>query len=405
MLSFTASSSERRMPTRHRWESHNHKEEAQQSPARNNTFDLKKDSITLRDRAKGLKGGNKTLPEEEPGSPLRSRREKRKSTATQSDSREWQKSCSGCKKKFRDPSALKSHILYCNKVKRVKNNAGSATPSQCQPDEGNRTAPNEKQEDAPLTKKNEPSKKHGSTRMHRCSYCKKRFHTQSKLNGHIRFHTGETPFECRMCPKKFHIMQALKVHIQRIHKGRMDSTEETSTAPLDIREDDQPRSPPPKNQLQQPLKRMSESPPPPSPESLDEKEKKRNQDRSLLSKWHTMGTSCDEGYACLVCQKISRSKYMLMEHFRIHTGEKPLKCELCAEKFRYRSQLSMHRRRCRTMVQCDKCEKKFTTKVKFNKHVQNHHKKWAHFCKLCGKGFLMEGRLQNHMKRHDQKGL
>lgn len=351
MFSFTASSSERCMPTRHKWEIHNQKDDAQQSPVRNNTFDLKKDSISLRGRAKGFKGGNKDSPEEEPESPLRSRRDKSTSTANQSDSMEYQKKCSGCKKTFPDPSVLKSHSLYCNKVKLVKTEVESATPSQCQPDEGNRTAPSEKQDDAPLNKKG---------------------------------------------------------RIQTIHKGQVDSTEKTSTVPLDITEDDQPCSPPPKKQLQQPLKTMSESSPPsspPSPKSPDENKKKRNRHRSLLSKWHTMGTSCDEGYVCLVCQKISRSKYLLMEHFRIHTGEKPLKCELCTEKFRYRSQLSTHRRRCCTMIQCDKCEKKFYTKVKFNKHVQKQHKNWAHFCKVCGKGFLIEGRLQNHMKHHDQKDL
>lgn len=397
MFSSTASSSERCMPTRLRWEIHNRKEEGQQSPVRN-TADLKKDSISLRGRVKRFKGGSKELPVEEPQSPLRSRREKSKSTANQSESTECQKKCSGYRKKFPDPSVLKSHSLNCNKVKLVKTEA----------DEGNGTAPSVKQEDAHLNKKKKPSKKHGSTGMLRCSYCKKRFHTQSKLNGHIRLHTGETPFACRVCPKKFHVMQGLKVHIQRIHKGQVDSTEKISTIPSDISEGDRPHSPPPKTQLQHHLKTMSESPPPPSPpcpESPDKKKKKHNRHKSLLSKWHTMGKSCDEGYVCLVCQKISRSKYMLIEHFRIHTGEKPLQCELCTEKFRYRSQLSTHRRRCCTMIQCNKCEKKFSTKVKFNKHVQKQHKDWTHFCKVCGKGFLIEGRLQNHMKHHDQKDL
>lgn len=405
MFSFTASSSERHMPTRRRWEIHNQEKEAQQSPVRNNNVDLKKDSISLRGRAKGFKRGSKDTLEEQPVSPVRSRREKRKYTVNQSDSLKSQKKCSGCNKRFPDPSALKSHSLYCNKVNLIKIKVEPGTPSQCQPDEGNRSAPSEKQENAPLNKKNKPSKKHGFTRMHRCSYCKKRFHTEAKLNSHIRLHTGETPFACRICPKQFHVMQALKVHIRRIHKGQVDSTEKTLTVPLDITIDDQACSPPSKNQLQQPLKTMSVSLPPPSPERPDEKEKQRKRHKRLLSKWHTMGTKCDKGYMCLVCQKISRSKYMLIEHFRIHTGEKPLKCDLCTEKFRYRSQLSTHRRRCCTMIQCDKCEKKFSTTVQFNKHVQKHHKNWAHFCKVCGKGFLIEGRLQNHMKHHDRKDL
>lgn len=340
--------------------------------------------------------GNKVLPEEETERPLRSKREKSKSTAHQFVSTECQKKCSGCKKKFPDPRALKSHRLYCNKVRLVKTEVKSATPSQGQAGKGNKTAPSKKQDHAPLKKKYKPSTKHESPRMHRCSYCKKRFRTQSKLNGHIPFHTGETPFACRVCPKKFHVVQALKVHVQRIHKGPVDFAEKALTVSLD----NQPRSPPPDNQFQQPLKTTLGSPPPPTPDSPDEEEKRCHQRKRLLSKWQTMGTRCDKGYVCLVCQKISRSKYMLIEHYCIHTGEKPLKCERCAEKFRHRSQLSRHRRMCCAMIHCDKCKKKFSTSAKFSKHVQKQHKNWTHSCKVCGKGFLVEGRLQNHMKHH-----
>lgn len=318
--------------------------------------------------------------------------------------------CSGCKKKFRSPSVLKSHSLICKKLNSKKTKVESTEPMESQPDEEERTAPSEEQEDASLDKQNKPSKKHGSTRMHHCSYCKKQFHTLSKLNGHVCLHTGETPFPCRICPKKFHGAQALKVHIQRIHKGQLDSTEKSGgvswTAPLDGTEDDPPPSPLPSDQLQQPIKTeytslLSSNPP--SPESPEEKEKQHNQHSRLLLKWHTMGTQCDKGYSCLVCQKISRTKYMLMEHFRIHTGEKPLKCEVCPAKFRCRSQLSLHRRKCGIMIQCDKCEKNFSTKVKYNRHMQREHRNWTHFCKICGKGFLIKGRLQNHMRLHDQK--
>lgn len=432
--------SERQIHTRHRWTIHK-QEEAQDSPVRNNTVDLRKDPILFRGRGKGFKGNDKEWLEraKEQENPLSRRRKKSNSTANESDSMECQYDakgmyvcricnkefgtlfgykvhlrthlkCSGCKKKFPYPSVLKSHSLICKKVKLKKPNMKSTEPSQSQPDEENRTAPSEKQEVASLDKQNKPSRKHGSPRKHRCSYCKKQFRTLSKLNGHVRLHTDETRFACRMCPKKFCAMQALKVHIQRIHKDQVDSTEKTGvfswTAPLDVTEDDQPPLPHPIDHLQQPIKTEPDSLPslnPPNRESPEDKEQQRDRHSRLLLKWHTMGTQCDGGYICLVCQKISRTKYMLMEHFRIHTGEKPLKCELCPAKFRCRSQLSMHRRKCGTMIQCDQCEKKFSTKIKYSRHVERHHRNWTLFCKICGKGFVLKGRLENHIRRHDQK--
>lgn len=435
MISSSDFSPEGHTPTRDRWEIHK-QEEDQHTPVRNNAVDRRKHPRGLRGRAKGFKGRSKECPGKEQESPKRKRREKSNSTANEADSVECQYDaegmyacgfchkefgtsfghkvhlrthlkCSGCKKKLSSPSVLKSHSLICKKLNSTKTKVGSTQTSQPQPDEENRTASSEEEGDASLDAQSKPSNKHGSTRAHCCSHCTKQFRTLSQLKGHVRLHTGETPFPCKICPKKFHAAQALKVHVQRIHKGQVDSAEKSGgvswTAPLDVIEDDPPSPPLPSDRLQRPIK--TESACLPSPNSLGPETPETQHDRHsrLLLKWHTMGTECDEGYSCLVCQKISRTKYMLMEHFRIHTGEKPLKCEVCPAKFRCRSQLSMHRRKCGVMIQCDKCEKNFSTKVRYNRHVQRHHRNWTHFCKICGKGFLLKGRLQNHMRLHDKK--
>lgn len=53
----------------------------------------------------------------------------------------------------------------------------------------------------------------------------------------------------------------------------------------------------------------------------------------------------EKPHRCLLCPFASAYERYLEAHMRSHTGEKPYKCELCAYRCNYRSNLSHHRRR------------------------------------------------------------
>jgi hypothetical protein len=49
-------------------------------------------------------------------------------------------------------------------------------------------------------------------------------------------------------------------------------------------------------------------------------------------------------FSCQDCRKTFVSKLNLKEHLYVHSGEMPYECDLCGEKFRQISRLSLHKR-------------------------------------------------------------
>ncbi|XP_054453780.1 oocyte zinc finger protein XlCOF22-like [Anoplopoma fimbria] len=311
------------------------------------------------------------------------------------------KKCKGCKKEFPFPSALRCHKRFCKKLQiLLAKKAQSTNPPKLETcDEENLTASGKKRvivqtESKPSSNNlsEQSVQKDGSAKKHSCVHCNKKFRNSWRMKEHVRVHTGERPFPCSVCPKKFRVNQELKKHMLRMHKEptKFSKTNENRAwaKPLEETEDGG-------EDLMSPKKDTSQA--------INQVKRNRNADKRETANWQTMGTRCPDGFLCILCQRLAKNKYLLIEHFRTHTGEKPLKCDRCPAAFRSRGQLSIHKKVCSnplTGTQCAKCKRKFSSQTNYIKHVSSCQRDRLNFCKFCGKAFFTKGRLRNHMERY-----
>ncbi|XP_065715726.1 zinc finger and BTB domain-containing protein 45 isoform X2 [Patagioenas fasciata] len=107
---------------------------------------------------------------------------------------------------------------------------------------------------------------------------------------------------------------------------------------------------------------------------------------------------CTEAsYQCGHCQKSFSSRKNYTKHMFIHSGEKPHQCSICWRSFSLRDYLLKH------MVthtgvrafQCAVCCKRFTQKSSLNVHMRTHRPERFQ-CRLCTKGFSHRTLLERH---------
>ncbi|XP_043928941.1 zinc finger and BTB domain-containing protein 20 [Protopterus annectens] len=107
-------------------------------------------------------------------------------------------------------------------------------------------------------------------------------------------------------------------------------------------------------------------------------------------------------YECTLCNKTFTAKQNYVKHMFVHTGEKPHQCSICWRSFSLKDYLIKH------MVthtgvrayQCNICNKRFTQKSSLNVHMRLHRGEKSYECYVCKKKFSHKTLLERHVALH-----
>jgi len=198
---------------------------------------------------------------------------------------------------------------------------------------------------------------HTGEKPFRCLTCKKSFVSKSEANKHSLIRTGSKPWACSKCPKTFFRKEHFKAHLMAIHTKKQPFRCELCG------------------------------------KTYMTKGGRDNHIRSHLN---------ERLYKCPKCDKRFAYQVTLNYHLKVHDGIRDIKCPKCERCFVDQSNfkshfLKIHQGPSERPLPCVFCTKRFCMPKDLNDHFRRHIGEKPHFCQLSPKSFVRNDQLKSHL--------